>query len=196
MRDRVNAAGRHEHLEAEQERSTDADLVDIGVLLGYRLPQLAISRPYDTDHDDENTEDFDSAPDDADEVIDRRFEALDRVLHLRASDDCSRRAAYHHDRLRQLFRSRARSCSLLPSRHGITGQLCPLLAQSRHVAVSSRMSAFGAKRTSRAAAPRWPWSRMTHSGQRGDRTSAVQRYPGASCVLSFGGSAGGRQRLA
>src|SRR5215813_9632101 len=106
MSDRFNDIGRHEHLEAEQERSTDADLVDVGVLLGYRLPQLAISRPYDTDHDDENAEDFDPAPDDANEVIDRRFEALDRVLHLRASD-CSRRAAYH-DRLRQLFRGRAR----------------------------------------------------------------------------------------
>src|SRR5262244_549298 len=112
MSDRFNDIGRHEHLEAEQERSTDADLVDVGILLGYRLPELAISRPYDTDHNDENAEDFDPAPDDADEVIDRRFEALDRVLHLRASDDCSRRATYHHDRLRQLFRSRAR-----PARH-------------------------------------------------------------------------------
>ena len=83
------------------------DLIDLGVLLGYRLPQLAIGRPYDSDHDDENAKDFDPAPDDADEVIDRRFEALDRVLHLRASD-CSRRAAYHHDRLRQLFWGRAR----------------------------------------------------------------------------------------
>src|SRR5215472_17672134 len=100
MSDRFNDIGRHEHLEAEQERSADADLVDVGVLLGYRLPQLAIGRPYDTDHDDENAEDFDPAPDHADEVIDRRFEALDRVLHLRASG--SRCAAYHHDRLRQL----------------------------------------------------------------------------------------------
>src|SRR5262249_46827033 len=107
MRDRLTDIVRHEHLEAEQERSTDADLVDVGVLLRYRLPQLAISRPYDTDHNDENAEDFDPAPDDADGVIDRRFEALDGVLHLRASD-YSRRAAYHHDRLRQLFRSRAR----------------------------------------------------------------------------------------
>src|SRR5262245_36772810 len=94
MRDRFNDIGRHEHLEAEQERSTDADLVDVGVLLGYRLPQLAIGRPYDSDRDDENAKDFDPAPDDADEVIDRRFKTLDRVLHLRASD-CSRRAAYH-----------------------------------------------------------------------------------------------------
>src|SRR6516165_11549573 len=85
MRNRFNDIGRHEHLEAEQERSTDADLVGVGVLLGYRLPQLAIGRPYDTDHDDENAEDFDPAPDDADEVIDRRFETLDRVLHLCAS---------------------------------------------------------------------------------------------------------------
>src|SRR5215813_15245851 len=107
MSDRFNDIGRHEHLEAEQERSTDSDLVDVGILLGYRLPQLAIGRPYDTDHDDENAEDFDPAPDDADEVIDRWFEALDRVLHLRASD-CSRCAAYHHDRPGQLFRSRAR----------------------------------------------------------------------------------------
>src|SRR6516165_7522119 len=91
MRNRFNDIGRHEHLEAEQERSTDADLVGVGVLLGYRLPQLAIGRPYDTDHNDENAEDFDPAPDDADEVINRRFEALDRVLHLRASH-CTRRS--------------------------------------------------------------------------------------------------------
>src|SRR5262245_65700225 len=90
MRDRFNDIGRHEHLEAEQERSTDADLVDVGVLLRYRLPQLAISRPDDPDHNDENAEDFDPAPDDLDEVVDRRFEVLDGVLHLRASD-CSRR---------------------------------------------------------------------------------------------------------
>src|SRR5215510_5981264 len=85
MRDRFNDVGRHEHLEAQQERSTDADLVDVGVLLGYRLAQLAISRPCDTSHDDENAEDLDPASDDPNQVIDRRFEALDRVLHLRAS---------------------------------------------------------------------------------------------------------------
>src|SRR5215831_17685539 len=85
MRDRFNDVGRHEYLEAQQERSTDADLVDVGVLLGYRLSQLAISRPCDTSHDDENAEDLDPASDDPDQVIDRRFEALDRVLHLRAS---------------------------------------------------------------------------------------------------------------
>src|SRR5215471_822904 len=145
MSDRFNDIGRHEHLEAEQKRSTDADLIDVGVLLGYRLPQLAIGRPYDTDHDDENAEDFDPAPDDADEVINRRFEALDRVLHLRTSD-CSRRAAYHHDRVRQLFRSRA---SLLAvASHGITGQLCPAVALSRHAGASIECPLSGEKRTS------------------------------------------------
>src|SRR5215471_1331273 len=98
MRDRFNDVGCHEHLEAQQKGSTDADLEDVGVLLGYRLPQLAISRPCDTSHDDENAEDFDPAPDDADEMINRRFEALDRVLHHRASG-YSRRAAYHRCRL-------------------------------------------------------------------------------------------------
>src|SRR5262249_43946342 len=142
MSDRFNDIGRHEHLEAEQERSTDADLVDVGVLLGYRLPQLAISRPYDTDHDDENAEDFDCAPDDADEVIDRRFEALDRVLHLRASD-CSWRAAYHHDRLRQLCRSRARRARHRRRGDRIVGQLCPALAPSGYAVASVDVRLLG-----------------------------------------------------
>jgi hypothetical protein len=33
----------HQHLEAKQERATDADFVDFGILLGYPLPQLAKS---------------------------------------------------------------------------------------------------------------------------------------------------------
>jgi hypothetical protein len=37
----------HQHLEAKQERATDANLVDLGLLLGYPLPQLAISGPGD-----------------------------------------------------------------------------------------------------------------------------------------------------
>src|SRR5215813_2965744 len=136
MSDRFNDIGRHEHLEAEQERSTDADLVEVGVLLRYRLPQLAIGRPYDTDHDDENAEDFDPAPDDADEMIDRRFEALDRVLHLRASH-CSRRAAYHHDRLRQLTQLR-RSRLLAPARlhSGYGHLLMAILTMSRSAEAS------------------------------------------------------------
>src|SRR5262249_16761973 len=144
MSERFNDVGRHEHLETEQERSTDADLVDIGVLLGYRLPQLAISRPYDTDHDDENAEDFDPAPDDADEVIDRRFEALDRVLHLRASH-CSRRAAYHHDRLRQLFRSPARPARCCCRGTGCRSKIpqCSGVGAYRRISRMSKTGQFG-----------------------------------------------------
>ncbi len=46
----------HQHLEAKQERATDANLVNLGLLLGYSLPQLAISGPGDAGHDDENAE--------------------------------------------------------------------------------------------------------------------------------------------
>src|SRR5262249_41668194 len=143
MSDRFNDIGRHEHLEAEQERSTDADLVDVGVLLGYRLPQLAISRPYDANHDDENAEDFDPAPDDVDEVVDRRFEALDGVLHLRIlllqpARSLSSRSPP------AIVPEPGQACSLLPPRHGMMGQLCPGLAHSQDVRY---LSAFGAKRT-------------------------------------------------
>src|SRR5262252_7768130 len=161
MSDRFNDIGRHEHLEAEQERSTDADLIEVGVLLRYRLPQLAIGRPYDTDHDDENAEDFDPAPDDADEVVDRRFEALDRVLHLRASHR-SRRASLSSRSAPAIVPEPGQACSLLLPRHGITGQLCPVWhqadmpehqsnvrfrGQSRHLMLRSSFSAFDPKRT-------------------------------------------------
>src|SRR5262245_34593267 len=136
MSDRFNNVGRHEHLEAEQERSTDADLVDVGVLLGYRQPQLAISRPCDTSHDDENAEDFDPAPNDANEVIDQWFEALDRIFHLRTSG-CSRRATYHHHRLRQLCRSRAAPARYCRRGDRITGRLCPVLAICDNAALRS-----------------------------------------------------------
>src|SRR5215510_4096930 len=146
MSDRFNNVGRHEHLEAEQERSTDADLVDVGVLLGYRQPQLAISRPCDTSHDDENAEDFDPAPNDANEVIDQWFEALDRIFHLRTSG-CSRRATYHHHRLRQLCRSRAAPARYRRRGDRITGRLCPVLAHRGDLRQRSTSVAFGAKRT-------------------------------------------------
>ena len=54
----------HQHLEAKQERATDANLVNLGLLLGYSLPQLAISGPGDAGYDDENAEDLDPATDD------------------------------------------------------------------------------------------------------------------------------------
>src|SRR5262249_20046740 len=114
MRDRFNDVGRHEHLEAEQERSTDADLVDVGVLLGYRLSQLEICGPCDTGHNDKNAEDFDPAPNDAHEVIDRRFEALDRVLHLQSSG-CIRRSLSSPS-APAIVPESGRACSLLPTR--------------------------------------------------------------------------------
>src|SRR6266566_349788 len=61
-------------------------LVDLGLLLGYPLPQLAISGPGDTGHDDENAEDLDPATDDPDRVIDHRLKCLQRghIVHYRA----------------------------------------------------------------------------------------------------------------
>ncbi len=76
----------HQHLKAKQERTTDANLVDLGLLLGYPLPQLAISGPGDAGHDDENAEDLDPATDDPDRVIDYRLKCLERgyIVHDRA----------------------------------------------------------------------------------------------------------------
>jgi hypothetical protein len=40
MRDDFHDIGRQQHLEAKQEGATDANLVDLGLRLGYPLPQL------------------------------------------------------------------------------------------------------------------------------------------------------------
>src|SRR6188474_1190264 len=42
MCDRLDDIGRDKDFETQQQRAPDADLVDVGVLLGNRLPQLAI----------------------------------------------------------------------------------------------------------------------------------------------------------
>src|SRR5262245_14363173 len=95
MRDGFHDVGCHQHLEAEQQRAADADLVDVGILLTDRLPQLANSGPGDADHDDENAEDLDPAPDRADGVVDGRLEGLEcvHIVHVRASGG-SKDAAY------------------------------------------------------------------------------------------------------
>src|SRR5215470_9589269 len=153
MRNRFDDIGRHEHLEAEQERPTDADLIDLGVLLRYRLPQLAIGRPYDTDHDDENAEDFDPAPDDADEVIDRRFEALDRVLHLRAPTAAG---------AQPIITIGSGNCS--GARPGLlavaaaardNGPALSSVAPSRHAGASIECPLSGAKQTSNVECTPW-----------------------------------------
>jgi hypothetical protein len=78
-RDRFDDVGGYHHFEAEQQRPTDANLVDVRILLGYRLPQLAIGGSRDANHDDQNAEDFEPAPDDADGLIHKRFERPDRI---------------------------------------------------------------------------------------------------------------------
>jgi hypothetical protein len=42
MCDRLDDIGRDKDFETQQQRAPDADLVDVGVLLGNGLPQLAI----------------------------------------------------------------------------------------------------------------------------------------------------------
>src|SRR6266487_2588977 len=86
MRYGFHDIGRHQHLEAKQERATNTDLVDFGILLGHRLPQLTKSGPGNAGYDDENAEDLDPATDDPDRVVDYRLKCLERghIIHNRA----------------------------------------------------------------------------------------------------------------
>ena len=59
MRDGFHDIGGHQHLEAKQEGATDADLVDLGILIRYPLWQLPKSRPGDPGHYNENAKDLD-----------------------------------------------------------------------------------------------------------------------------------------
>src|SRR5215510_1792810 len=87
MGDGFYDVGCNEHLEAEQQRAADTDFVDIGILLGNRLPQLTKGGPGDADYDNENAEDLDHAPHHADGGVDGRLESLEcvHIVHVRAS---------------------------------------------------------------------------------------------------------------
>jgi hypothetical protein len=61
--------GRYQNLKTKQERSANADLVDLGILSRHRLSQMETSGPGDAGHDDEDTEDLDPAPHYPDGVI-------------------------------------------------------------------------------------------------------------------------------
>jgi hypothetical protein len=76
-----------EDLEPEQERSSDADLVGVGILLGGRPAQMEKGGPGDAGYDDENAEHLDPASDDADGEIERWFERRKpmAVIHGRTS---------------------------------------------------------------------------------------------------------------
>src|SRR2546430_2305009 len=87
MRDGFHDISRHQHLEAKQERSANANLIDLGILPRHGPSQMEIGGPGDADHDDEDTEDLDPAPDHPDGMIGQRFEILegDRIVHIGAS---------------------------------------------------------------------------------------------------------------
>src|SRR3954469_8956895 len=94
MRDRLYDVGRDKDFQAQQQRSPDADLVNVGILQGDGLSQLAIGGPRDAGHDDDDAEELDSAPDDADGVIEHGLQSLDRVHIVHGCVSVEGAAAY------------------------------------------------------------------------------------------------------
>src|SRR5262249_50149404 len=72
--DRLDDIGRDQHLEPEQQRAADADLVDVVAVLRRQTAQIAHRRPHDPDHDDEDAEHLDAVADHPDPVADRGLE--------------------------------------------------------------------------------------------------------------------------
>jgi len=66
-----------QNLEAEQERSANSDLVNLGILPGHRPSQMDIGGPGDPDHDDEDAENLNRASDYPGGVIAQRFDSFE-----------------------------------------------------------------------------------------------------------------------